>query len=519
MSEWWRSAVFYEIYVRSFADADGDGIGDLEGIRSRLPYLRELGVGAVWLTPFYPSPGADHGYDVADYVDVDPLFGSLADFGALVADAHGLGLRIVLDIVPNHTSSEHPWFRNAIADPEHADRARYMFRPGRNGGPPNGWTSAFGGPAWTLDEKTGDYYLHFFTPEQPDLDWHNETVQRDFEDVLRFWLDRGVDGFRIDVAHALFKDQDLPEMVEPVPRTWNGDWLVALDQPELHSLYRRWRKLADEYSGERMYVGEIVLADQNTVARYVRPDELQLAFNFAFLNEAWDAESMRPMIDRTRTALDAVGASATWVLENHDVMRLPTRYGGGEDGRRRARAAALLLLALPGAVFLYAGQELGLEEAAIPDELRQDPIFLRTLGERTGRDGCRVPIPWTGEAPGFGFTTGSPWLPVPASWADVSVTAQELEDGSSLALHRRALALRGESEALRMGSFVWLESPAGALVFARAAAGETVVCAVNVEAEPFELPDGDLLLASELGGSRELPPGSAIWLRREEKRR
>ena len=240
-NEWWRSAVLYQIYVRSFADGNGDGIGDLQGIRSRLPYLRDLGVDGFWLTPFYPSPGHDHGYDVSDYVGVDPQFGTLEDFDELVRDAHALRLRVVIDIVPNHTSSEHEWFRNAIADPSHPDRQRYMFRPGVNGGPPSGWTSAFGGPAWALDEQTGDYYLHFFAPEQPDLDWHHEAVQRDFEDVLRFWLDRGIDGFRIDVAHGLFKDQTLPEMPEPNPRTWHGDWLVALDQPELHPLYRRWR--------------------------------------------------------------------------------------------------------------------------------------------------------------------------------------------------------------------------------------------------------------------------------------
>ena len=231
MSEgpWWRDAVFYEIYVRSFQDSDGDGVGDLPGIRSRLPYLRDLGVDALWLTPFYPSPGADHGYDVSDYVDVDPQFGTLADFDALVADAHELGLRVTVDLVPNHTSSEHVWFRNAIADPGHPDRARYMFRPSVNGGPPNAWTSAFGGSAWALDEGSGEYYLHTFAPEQPDLDWHNEAVQRDFEDVLRFWLDRGIDGFRIDVAQALFKDRSLPEMVEPKPRTWHADWVVAIN--------------------------------------------------------------------------------------------------------------------------------------------------------------------------------------------------------------------------------------------------------------------------------------------------
>jgi alpha-glucosidase len=501
---WWRDAVLYQVYVRSFADSDGDGVGDLPGIRSRLGYLRDLGLDGLWLTPFYPSPGHDHGYDVSDYVDVDPRLGTLADFDALVTDAHELGLRVLIDIVPNHTSNEHAWFRNAVADPRHPDRQRYIFRPSVNGGPPNGWTSAFGGSAWGLDEASGEYYLHTFAPEQPDLDWHNEIVQRDFEDVLRFWLDRDVDGFRIDVAQALFKDRSLPAMVEPKPRTWHADWVTAINQPELHPLYRRWRELGDEYAGERIYVAEVVLKDQDAVAEYVRPDELHLAFNFSFLWEQWDAEELRATIDRTLDALDRVGAPATWVLENHDVPRVATRYGGGEEGRRRARAAALLLLALPGTTFVYEGQELGLEEVELPDELRQDPVFHRTGGARVGRDGCRVPIPWEGHAPGFGFTSGTPWLPIPEEWQSLSVAAQTGDDGSTLELYRSALALRPR------GDFAWLESPPGSLAFRRG----DVVCAVNVDAPAFELPHGELLLASELGIGRMLQPSCAAWLRR-----
>ncbi len=509
MSEWWRSAVIYEVYVRSFADANGDGIGDLPGIRSRLSYLRDLGVDGLWLTPFYPSPGADHGYDVSDYTDVDPQFGTLDDFDELVEEAHTLGLRLVVDIVPNHTSSQHPWFQNALADPDHPDRARYVFRPGRDGGPPNNWTSAFGGSAWTLDEPSGEYYLHFFAPEQPDLDWHNEAVQTDFEEILRFWLDRGVDGFRIDVAQALFKARDLRDMKEPVLRTWHADWVTAINQPELHPLYRKWRKLANEYPGERMFVGEIVLADQDAVARFLRADQLQLAFNFSLLHEAWDAQAMRETIDRTRVALDAVGAASTWVFENHDVTRLPTRYGGGEQGLRRARATALLLLALPSTAFIYEGQELGLEEVDLSNDERRDPIFFRTRGARKGRDGCRVPIPWEREPPGFGFTSASPWLPIPRSWSDKSVAAQLEDDGSSLALYRSALAARRSSEELRTASFRWLESPTGSLVFAR----DAVVCAVNVDANPFELPHGELLLASGPFAERRLPRDTAAWIR------
>ena len=502
VSAWWRDAVVYEIYVRSFADSAGDGVGDLPGIRSRLGYLRDLGVDALWLTPFYPSPGADHGYDVADYTDVDPQLGTLDDFDALVTDAHALGLRVLVDIVPNHTSDRHEWFRNALSDPGHPDRERYFFRPGRDGGPPNGWTSAFGGSAWAFDEGSGEYYLHVFAPEQPDLDWHNEVVQRDFERILRFWLDRGVDGFRIDVAQGLFKDQSLADMEEPDPPTWHADWVTAANQPELHGLYRRWRRLGDGYEGDRMFVGEIVLENQDKVAEYVRPDELQLAFNLALLWDEWDAVAMRETIDRTLAAMTAVGAVPSWVLENHDVPRVTTRYGGGEVGRRRARAAALLLLALPGAVFLYQGQELGLEEVDLTDEARRDPLFFQSGGARKGRDGCRVPVPWTTAAPGFGFTSSEPWLPAPEGWGRHSVAAQTGDAASTLELYRLALARRPS------GPFEWLDSPRGTLVIGR---GE-VVCLVNVDAPALGLPAGEVLVASDRESDR-LGPGAAAWVR------
>ena len=331
--------------------------------------------------------------------------------------------------------------------------------------------------------------------------------------MLRFWLDHGVDGFRIDVGQALFKAQDLHEVEEPKPRTPFADWHTGINQPELHDLWRSWRRLADAYEGERMFVGEIVLEDQERLASYCRPDELQLAFNFLFLYEQWDAERLRATVDRTLEAFDAVGAPATWVLENHDVTRLPTRYGGGELGRRRARAAAFLLLGLPGTAFVYEGQELGLEEVDLPDELRQDPIFFRTKGERVGRDGCRVPIPWEGGPPGFGFTSGTPWLPIPEAWADVSVAAQTESESSPLELFRAALAARRTSAALREGPLRWLHSPPGTLVFERSADGETIICAVNVEAETLPLPAGGLVLASEPGIQRSLPAGSAAWVR------
>jgi alpha-glucosidase len=500
--EWWREAVFYEIYVRSFADADGDGVGDLEGIRSRLPYLRELGVDAIWLTPFYPSPGADHGYDVSNYVDVDPLFGTLDDFDALLIDAHALGLRVIADIVPNHTSNMHPWFVNAVADPSHPDRARYVFRPGRGEGPPNNWPSNWGGPAWTKDESSGEWYLHLFAPEQPDLDWHSKQVRDDFEEILRFWLDRGVDGFRVDVAAALYKDATLRDEPEPFPESkFSSDWRSAVDQPEVHGVYRDWRRLAQEYDRDRVLVGEVVFSDPARMAPYLRDDELHMAFNFTLLFQGWDADGIRDAIDRSRAALDEVGAPPTWVLENHDVTRLPTRYGGGAEGLRRARAAALLLLALPGPAFLYQGQELGLEEVDLPDDVRQDPIFHRLKGVRIGRDGCRVPVPWEGGPPGYGFTNGTPWLPIPSTWTTRTAARQRGSNGSTLELFRAALAARPS------GPFAWRESPPGTLVFTRG----DVTCAVNVDGDPLLL-EGEVVLASE-PVERVLPPGAAAWVR------
>jgi alpha-glucosidase len=489
-SEWWDDAVFYEIYIRSFADANGDGVGDLPGIRSRLPYLAELDIDALWITPFYPSPGADHGYDVADYCDVDAAFGTLDDFDGLVADAHELGLRIVIDIVPNHSSIEHPWFR------EH--RERYVWAAGRNGGPPNNWLSVFGGPAWTHDPTSSEWYLHLFAPEQPDLDWHDAGVRSEFESILRFWIDRGVDGFRIDVAHGLFKDPELRDEAKPVPGAdpRSFDRRRAIDRPELHPLYRDWRRLA----GDRLLLGEVFLSDPVRVADYVRPDELQLAFNFMLLWEPWDADALRGAIDATIDALATVGATPTWVLENHDVPRLVTRYGSV----RQARAAALLLLALPGAAFLYAGQELGLEEVDLPDEARQDPVFFRTAGARAGRDGCRIPVPWTADAPGFGFSEAPPWLPVPAHWSELSVAAQRDDPDSMLSLYREALRLRPRGQTLS-----WRKSAPGTLVFERGG----IVCAVNVDAQGLAYQQADLLLSSDPATRSVLPPGTAAWLR------
>jgi alpha-glucosidase len=521
---WWRTAVFYEVYLRSFADSDGDGVGDLTGLRHRLPYLADLGVDALWITPFYRSPMVDHGYDVVDPRGVDPLFGDLATFDAMLADAHALGLRVTIDVVPNHTSDQHPWFQAALAAPPGGpERARYLFRDGRGPGgaqPPNNWQSNFGGPAWER-VPDGQWYLHHFAPSQPDLNWRNPEVRADAEQTLRFWLDRGVDGFRVDVAHGLVKDAQLRD--NPGVHQWGSghgpETRYAWDQPETHDIYRAWRRLLDSYPGERMAIGEVYLADATARARYVRPDELHLAFNFALLWAPWDAAALRDAIDGSLTAGAAVGAATTWVLSSHDAVRHVTRYGGGEPGRRRARAAALLLLGLPGPVYLYQGEELGLPEVALPDDLLQDPLFRYTRGERRGRDGCRVPLPWSGDRPPYGFGPGpETWLPQPADWGPLTVEAQRDDPTSMLALYRAALATRRAEPALRGGTLSWLESPADVLAFSRApaAGGPGVVVAVNLSARAVPAPPGRVLLASDPDApAGTVPPDTAVWVRPE----
>ena len=406
---WWRDSVCYQIYVRSFADGDGDGVGDLRGVEQRLPYLADLGVDSVWLTPFYPSPQHDHGYDVADYRDVDPLFGTLADFDQMLATAHDLGIRVIVDVVPNHMSSEHAWFVEALAsEPGTRARDRFVFRDGRGrdgSRPPNNWKSVFGGPAWTRVDD-GQWYLHMFDSSQPDLNWWNDEVGDEFESVLRFWLDRGVDGFRVDVAHGLYTPIGLPDAERG--RRW-----AMWDQPEVHEVYRRWRKVLDSYDGERMAVAEAWTDSPESTARYIRHDELQQAFNFHWLSAAWSAAAFRKVVTESLDAVGLVGGTATWVLSNHDVVRHVSRYGGGRTGLDRARAAMLTMMALPGSAYVYQGEELGLEQVDVAPEHRQDPSYLRT-GE-AGRDGCRVPIPWSGTSAPFGFGPGDdqPWLPQP----------------------------------------------------------------------------------------------------------
>ncbi|WP_182886033.1 glycoside hydrolase family 13 protein [Microbispora sp. H10885] len=529
-TRWWRDAVIYQVYVRSFADGNGDGVGDLLGVRSRLGYLSDLGVDAIWLTPFYPSPMADFGYDVADYRDVDPIFGSLADARALIEDAHGLGLRIIVDVVPNHTSDRHPWFEAALrAAPGSPERARYIFREGKGVAgelPPNDWESIFGGPAWTR-VGDGQWYLHLFAPEQPDLNWEHPEVHEEFADVLRFWLDLGVDGFRIDVAHGMVKAPGLPDVGAAGQAEMIGAQVVPFfDQDGVHEIHRAWRRILDSYEGERIGVAEAWAPSPERLANYVRPDELHQAFNFHFLKAPWDAVRFREVIDESVRTSALVGAPPTWVLSNHDVKRHVTRYGGGERGLRRARAAALLMLALPGSAYVYQGEELGLPEVLdLPERYLQDPQRLRDPD--SGRDGCRVPLPWTDAAePPYGFSPPGiteSWLPVPAGWRDLSVEAQVRDGASMLSLYRAALALRRERPELGDGTLTWLDSPPGTLAFRR---GDTFACVLNMTSGWVEIPPdraaeyGEPLLASSgpesSGGVVRLAPDSATWWTRDD---
>ena len=539
-SPWWRDAVIYQVYVRSFADGNGDGVGDLLGIRTRLPYLKALGADAVWITPFYASPMADGGYDVTEHRELDPLFGTMGDAEALISEAHRLGIRIIVDIVPNHTSAAHRWFREAVeAGPGHPSRDRYIFRRGRGEHgelPPNDWESVFGGPAWTRltgpaedgpesAHTDGEWYLHLFDPAQPDLNWRHPEVRAEHADILRFWLDRGVDGFRIDVAHGMIKQEGLPDVgYQGQIEMLGTSVLPYFDQDEVHEIHREWRRILDEYPGQRMAVAEAWAPSLERLAAYVRPDELHQAFNFHFLTTPWRRDELRKVIEDSLRTSALVGAPATWVLSNHDTRRHVTRYGGGERGLRRARAAALMMLALPGSAYLYQGEELGLEEVLdLPAELLQDPQRLRSADGSSGRDGCRVPLPWGGAESPYNFTplnTTDGWLPAPRQWRDKTVEAQWDEPGSTLGLYRRALELRRELPALGDGELGWLGASAvvsgnaeSLLAFERAPG---FVCTVNVGDQPltiarpgtFELASAQLDLGAD---TATLPPDSAAW--------
>ncbi|MEY4453194.1 MAG: hypothetical protein RIT51_872 [Actinomycetota bacterium] len=537
-SEWWRSAIIYQIYPRSFADSNGDGMGDLPGITSRLGALASLGIDAIWLSPFMRSPQKDAGYDVSDYTDVDPLFGTLGDFDAMVTRAHELGLRVLVDLVPNHTSDQHKWFQAALAAPTGSpERAFYHFKEGRGENdelPPNNWLSMFGGPAWTRIED-GSWYCHLFDSSQPDLNWENPAVQEAFEDILRFWLDRGVDGFRVDQPHAMGKAEGLPDHPdveragagfiegEPSPPMWF--------QESVHPIFRRWRAILDSYPGERAMCGEAYVLPLSFMALWVRPDEFHQTFNFRYLDSEWKPEILFSSINESFKAFDEVGAPSTWVLSNHDIIRHATRMGGvvgrptasdgigpndpqpdRELGLRRARGATLFTLGLPGSIYLYQGEELGLpEHTTIAPEFRQDPTFFRTGGKRVGRDGCRVPLPWesgAGAANGFN-QTGKAWIPQPEIYAEYSRDQQEGIPGSTLELYKHALKLRKEL-GLGHGSFDWVTEYTNETTLGYLNNGILVIH--NFGREPIALPEGDLIASSQNGDTLVIEADQTVWL-------
>ncbi len=517
---WWRSAIFYQIYPRSFSDGNGDGVGDLAGVIDKLGYLELLGVNAIWLSPIMRSPMADHGYDVSDPRDIDPLFGDLATFDAMVADAHDRGIRVTMDLVPNHTSDQHPWFAEAIAaGPGSPERARYIFRDGRgeNGDePPNNWVSIFGGPAWhrvtEADGTPGQWYLHIFAPEQPDLNWDNDEVFEDMEKTLRFWLDRGVDGFRIDVAHGMAKPSDLPDMnLETAGLLENSDDDPRFNNYGVHEIHRKIRAVIDEYPGVAN-VGEIWVDDNERFAEYLRPDELHLGFNFRLAKAPFEAKAIRSAIENSLAAVLSVDGTPTWTLSNHDVDREVTRYSDDlETGIARARAMLLVELALPGTVFIYNGAELGLPNVDLPDEALQDPVWERSGHTERGRDGCRVPLPWQGTEPPFGFSTSSQtWLPMPESWVGFTVEAQLEDVGSTLSLYRQAIDLRAERPEFSGDTVEWYGAPEGCLAFRRA--DGHLVCALNAGDKPVPLPPGEVLLTSAQLDKGLLPPNASAWL-------
>ena len=537
-ADWWNHAVIYQIYPRSFADGNGDGVGDIPGIISKLPDIAKLGVDAIWISPFYTSPQKDAGYDVADFQDIDPLFGTLEDAQALIDTAHELGLRIIVDLVPNHSSDQHEWFQQALASgPGSPERARYIFREGAGSSgelPPNNWESVFGGPAWTriseADGSPGQWYLHLFDSSQPDFDWNNPEVWELFRGVLRFWLDRGVDGFRVDVAHGLIKADGLPdqEIIKDPPVGAGGPFW---NQEGVHEVYRDWRKILESYGPDRMLCAEAWVMPLSKMAHYVRPDEMHQAFNFGYLATDFDAQALRAIIDESLEAFGGVGSPSTWVLSNHDVVRHASRFGADfvsgahptgigplspnkpdtELGLKKARAATALMLALPGSAYLYQGEELGLPEAIdIPDADRQDPTFFRTQGERYGRDGCRVPLPWDSAEPANGFnSTGETWLPQPPEYAELARAHQNGVDGSTLELYRSLLALRAD-ENLGQGTIAWNEGyPDSVIAFDNGAI--TVIS--NTGSQPVELPAGELVVASQPVESGVLPGYATAWVR------
>lgn len=545
--EWWRDSVIYQIYPRSFASSGGP-VGDLPGITERLTHVAQLGADAVWISPFYRSPQNDGGYDVADYRDVDPRFGSLADADALITHAHDLGLRVIVDLVPNHTSDEHPWFREALeAGPGSPERDRYWFRESAE--IPNNWTSVFGGPAWTRVSDRPDapgsswendqqWYLHLFDTTQPDLNWENPEVRDEFHSILRFWLDRGVDGFRIDVAHGLVKEPGLPNFDGWVSMVGGADGYTPMfDQPGVHEIFRGWNAVLKEYPRDCALVAEAWVSPEHRLVQYVRPDEMQQAFNFEFLSAQWDAAILEDVIGASYAANDAVGAPTTWVMSNHDVVRHASRLGlaltgkgpngiGADDehpdpalGLRRAKAATLLTLGLAGSVYLYQGEELGLpEHMELPDEVRQDPTFARTQGLEKGRDGQRVPLPWHADKPGFGFSPdGATWLPQPEEWSELAVDVQETDPNSTLNFYKRAIDLRRTMN-LGFGNLQWVDLGEEALAFLSVAPEDIDrgdLMSITTFSRTMQVPEGwTVVLASSPLNGNEIGTDTTVWLTR-----
>ncbi len=529
---WWKDAVVYQVYMRSFADGNGDGTGDIAGLRSRLPYLKSLGVDAIWVNPWYESPLRDGGYDVADYRSINPLFGTLDEATHLIREAGEMDLRLLVDLVPNHTSSEHRWFKEAVASPPGSEaRHRYHFLPGNGPDgslPPNDWGSVFGGPAWTR-LPDDEWYLHLFDPSQPDLNWENPEVRLEFEDILRFWLDRGAAGFRVDVAHSLVKEPGYPDAGDEFDRHMqppSGTQSPMWDRDELHEIVEEWRRVLDEYPDSVM-IAEAWVPSWDRLARYLRPGEYHQAFDFHFLVSPWDAKEIRTRTDVAISTTAGVGTVPTWVLSNHDVVRHATRYGlpqemdskkwlaagdrsllDADTGLRRARAAILLMLALPGSVYLYQGEELGLPEVYdLPVDVLDDPVWLRSNHTEKGRDGCRVPLPWSRGGPSFGFGEAESWLPQPPWWGEHSVEAQDGVEGSTLELYREAIRTRDEN--FHTTSIEWLDLGPDVLAFRR---GSGVRCIVNYGEEPLTLPPGRVLISSEPLSDRSLPQDVAVWI-------
>jgi alpha-glucosidase len=548
VTPWWHRAAVYQVYPRSFRDLNADGTGDLRGVIHELPYIAALAVDALWLSPFYTSPQNDSGYDVVDPRSVDPVYGTLEDAQELIDQAHWRGLRVLVDVVPNHSSIDRPWFQAALAaEPGSPERERYHFRDGRGTDgeePPTNWISMFGGSAWTRvmdpDGSPGQWYLHLFDSTQPDLNWSNPHVHLDALETLRFWLDMGADGFRVDVALGLSKDMSYPDLDDPEGlilalrmdlddgsseaqarrrRVANSP---ILDRDEVQDIYREWRTVLDSYPGDRMAVAE-AWVPPDRAARYVAPDTLHQIFNFDFMAVQWDADRIRGVVQQTMDGLAVTGAPPTWALSNHDTPRVVTRLGGGEIGRRRARALALIAHCLPGSVYVYQGEELGLEDADLPDEARRDPVWFRSQGAQKGRDGGRVPLPWTGVAPPYGFYDVGPddphpaiWLPPPPDWANFTVDAQSRDASSTLGQYRAMHLLRHAHPGfLDLDNVTWPEAPPGVFAVRR---GCGFACVVNCSDEEVTSPIGGYVItASDASVVLErnvvtLPPDTGAWI-------